>query len=101
MSLQEVALTLDQRGILQVGPVTDFEKVGRLQLSTLIREGLYPQSKVVGPRLRLFRGGYWLIHFLDRCCYFGVEPNVEMLLTGRYEVLEEDQVGERPELRYQ
>jgi hypothetical protein len=48
------------------GPVRDFERVGRLQLITLLRSGLYPQSKVLDLGCGCLRGGYWLTHFLPR-----------------------------------
>ena len=34
------------------------------------------------------RGGYWLIHFLGKGCYFGIEPNKEMLEAGTRILLE-------------
>jgi hypothetical protein len=33
------------------------------------------------------RGGYWLINFLQREKYFGIEPNVEMLTIGKDDIL--------------
>jgi hypothetical protein len=87
-------MTLQQRGerlartMFTGGPVASFEAAGRLQLITLLREGLYPASKVVDIGCGCLRGGYWLIHFLDEGCYFGVEPNVEMLEAGLREIVE-------------
>ena len=70
------------------GPVNDFEAVGRLQLTTLLREGLYPDSKVLDIGCGCLRGGYWLIHFLDPGCYCGIEPNRTMLEAGISHLLE-------------
>jgi SAM-dependent methyltransferase len=77
------------------GPVKQFEAVGRLQLMMLLRAGLYPSSKVVDIGCGCLRGGYWLIHFLNKGCYFGVEPNTEMLETGKREFLEKDVLEEK------
>jgi SAM-dependent methyltransferase len=70
------------------GPVKDFEQVGRLQLITLLEQDLDPQSKVLDVGCGCLRGGYWLIHFLDPCCYHGIEPNREMLQAGLDSILE-------------
>ncbi|MAE67401.1 MAG: hypothetical protein CMJ18_24335 [Phycisphaeraceae bacterium] len=71
------------------GPVRVFERMGRSQLITLLHAGLYPHSKVLDIGCGCLRGGYWLIHFLDPGCYFGIEPNREMLEAGRDGLLEE------------
>jgi hypothetical protein len=34
------------------------------------------------------RAGYWLIHFLNPRCYFGMEPNRTMLEAGIEKILE-------------
>src|SRR5437016_2373816 len=59
-----------------------------LHVAMLIREGLYPSSKVLDIGCGCLRGGYWLIHFLDRACYFGIEPDREMLHKGIESLLE-------------
>jgi SAM-dependent methyltransferase len=69
------------------GPAHEFEAMGRLQLITLLRCGLYPHSKVVDLGCGSLRGGYWLINFLQPGNYFGIEPNVEMLAVGKKEIL--------------
>jgi hypothetical protein len=89
-SLQDVGNGLNERGIFTGGPYADFEKVGRMQLYLMIREGLNPWSKVVDIGCGCLRGGYWLIHFLDREGYHGIEPNVEMVQTGVNEIVEKD-----------
>ena len=55
---------------------------------TLLNEGLEPSSKVLDIGCGCLRGGYWLIHFLDDACYFGIEPNVPMLEAGINVILE-------------
>ncbi len=64
------------------GPPRDFASVGRMQLEMMLHEGLWPQARVLDVGCGCLRGGYWLMHFLDRACYFGIEPNAEMLQAG-------------------
>jgi hypothetical protein len=59
-----------------------------LQLVTLLQEGLQPHSKVLDVGCGCLRGGYWFIHFLNPRCYFGIEPNREMLQVGLDHILE-------------
>ena len=66
--MQEIAQMLHSQGIFTGGPPQYFEIVGRLQLATLVREGIYPQSKVLDVGCGCLRGGYWVIHFLDPGC---------------------------------
>jgi Sulfotransferase family len=91
-SLQKKAQLLS-REMFVGGPVDDFEAVGRLQLTTLLREGLYPDSKVLDIGCGCLRGGYWLIHFLNPDCYYGIEPNKMMLDRGVSCLLEDGLVG--------
>jgi SAM-dependent methyltransferase len=86
--LREVGQMLHSEGIFTGGPPEHFEIAGRLQLATLLREGVYPQSKVLDVGCGCLRGGYWLIHFLDRGRYFGIEPSAFMLQKGIQHVLE-------------
>lgn len=87
MKLAEIADKLHRDGIFTGGPPRSFESVGRLQLSTLVREGLYPSSKLLDVGCGCLRAGYWLIRLLDRGCYFGIEPNERMLQVGVKQVL--------------
>ena len=64
------------------GPRHDFERVGRLQLITLLRAGMYPDSDLLDVGCGCLRGGYWTIHFLDDGRYCGIEPNEPMLRLG-------------------
>ena len=85
MSVQERANTLVG---FSGGPLEDFEPAGRLQLITLLEEGLTPSSNVLDVGCGCLRAGYWLIHFLERGRYFGIEPNEEMLREGVEKILE-------------
>ena len=82
MRLQQLAEKLVEQGGFTGGSVEDFEAVGRLQLAMLVQIGLYPDSKVLDVGCAALRGGYWLIHFLNSRCYFGIEPHVKMLEEG-------------------
>ncbi len=50
--------------------------------------GLTPQSKVLDIGCGVLRAGYWLIHFLEAGCYFGIEPSAERLAIGLNTILE-------------
>jgi SAM-dependent methyltransferase len=82
LTLGEIAQKLDRQGIFTGGPPHLFENAGRLQVSTLVREGLYPFSRVLDVGCGCLRAGYWLVRLLDPGCYFGIEPNVSMLQAG-------------------
>ena len=41
------------------------------------------------------RGGRWVIPFLDRNCYFGIEPNEEMLDAGKRIVIGQETMSEK------
>jgi hypothetical protein len=87
-SLIERATRLEAEGVFLGGPPRFFEIAGRKQLITLLNEGLFPSSKVLDIGCGCLRGGYWLIHFLDAGCYFGIEPNNDMLEAGINTILE-------------
>jgi SAM-dependent methyltransferase len=74
------------------GPVKQFSSVGRMQLEMLLHEGLWPQARVLDVGCGCLRGGYWLMHFLDPACYFGIEPNAEMLQAGLAVIVEPETV---------
>jgi SAM-dependent methyltransferase len=74
------------------GPVKQFASVGRMQLEMLLHEGLWPQARVLDVGCGCLRGGYWLMHFLDRGCYFGIEPNAAMLQAGLDVIVEPEVV---------
>ncbi len=97
MKLAEIAEKLHKDGIFTGGPPDLFESGGRLQLSTLVREGIFPSSKLLDVGCGCLRAGYWLVHLLDPGCYFGIEPNARMLQAGIDYVLgPELQAAKRP-----
>jgi hypothetical protein len=88
LTLQERAELVSRSGVFTGGPIDGFTDMGRHQLIALLREGLCPDSKVVDVGCGCLRGGYWLIHFLDRAGYCGIEPNRQMLGAGIHVILE-------------
>jgi len=82
VSLEQIARKLTAEGIFTGGPPQFFEAAGRLQMATLIKEGLKPDSKLLDIGCGCLRAGYWLVRFLDGGCYFGIEPNKAMLEKG-------------------
>lgn len=83
------------QGMFLGGPVETFEAIGRLQLITLLRCGLYPDSRVLDLGCGSLRGGVWLVHFLQSERYFGIEPNAAMLDVGKNEILGTELVAEK------
>jgi len=63
-------------------PIDGFENAGRQQFILLLMSGLMPASKVVDIGCGVLRAGYWLIHFLDPHCYYGIEPSKERIDAG-------------------
>lgn len=84
--LQKRADHLSTEGHWLGGPPQFFDAVGRHQLITLLRQGLMPSHKVLDVGCGCLRAGFWLLHFLDEGCYFGIEPNEAMLQLGKAEV---------------
>jgi SAM-dependent methyltransferase len=77
------------------GPVTDFDLVGRLQLITLLREGLQPESKVLDVGCGALRAGYWLIRLLEPGNYYGIEPARDMLEAGIERIVGRELINEK------
>ena len=75
-------------GVFLGGPPKLFETAGRMQLILMLREGLYPTSKVLDVGCGCLRGGYWLINFLAPGGYCGVEPNRAMVEAGLTHLLD-------------
>jgi SAM-dependent methyltransferase len=75
------------------GPRFNFEQVGRLGFEVLLKEGLRPSSRVLDVGCGALRLGYWLMRFLDPGCYFGIEPQREMLQVGLDEMVEPEVVA--------
>lgn len=80
--LLDKAAELQRRGIFLGGPKRKFIPAGRGQLELLLTHGLVPESRVLDVGCGALRGGWWSINFLRPNCYFGIEPNAEMLNAG-------------------
>jgi len=65
----------------------NFEKIGRMCLVILLKNGLYPENKVLDVGCGSLRGGYWVINFLNPNCYYGIEPDQEKLEIGKSKIL--------------
>ena len=87
MELQNRAEMLGEKTFFG-SPAQDFERGGREQFIYLLTAGLNPDSKIVDLGCGLLRAGYWVIHFLDAGCYFGIEPHTERLQMGINTILE-------------
>ena len=81
------------------GPKRDFERVGRLGFEVLLAEQLRPSSRVLDVGCGALRLGYWLMRFLDPGCYFGIEPQQEMLNVGLQQLVEPE-VVQRAQARF-
>ncbi|HWX75353.1 MAG TPA: class I SAM-dependent methyltransferase, partial [Solirubrobacteraceae bacterium] len=90
-SLQERSERLAESRFLG-GPKHDFERVGRHGFEVLLAERLSPSSRVLDVGCGALRLGYWLMRFLDPGCYFGIEPQRQMLEVGLRELVEPDVV---------
>lgn len=75
------------------GPRWNYERVGRLGFEVLLKEQLRPSSRVLDVGCGALRLGYWLMRFLDSGCYFGIEPQREMLQLGLDELIEPEVVA--------
>jgi SAM-dependent methyltransferase len=93
--LERRAKILQNQGIFLGGPLPAFEISGKKALMTLLNLGLMPQSKVLDIGCGCLRNGYWLIHFLDECSYFGIEPNIEMLNAGLNSIVEKEVIDRK------
>jgi SAM-dependent methyltransferase len=89
-ALQRAAEALARNGMFLGGPVEAFEPLGRHQLIILLEHGLMPDSRVLDVGCGCLRAGYWLIHFLQPDCYFGIEPNTSMLDAGKQTFLTQE-----------
>ncbi len=75
------AAKLEDQNIFPGSPLALFD-AGRLSLMVLLHAGLYPDHRVLEFGCGALRSGYWLIHFLNRNGYYGIEPNEKMLHAG-------------------
>jgi cyclopropane fatty-acyl-phospholipid synthase-like methyltransferase len=78
-------------------PLETYDAAGREQFVRLLQSGLVPGSKVLDIGCGTLRLGWWLIPFLDRGNYFGIEPARDRVDLGlRYIVRRRDRWGKRP-----
>ena len=89
MTLDDKARKLSEEEFIGFQP-EHYECGGREQFIYLLRAGLMPDSKVVDIGCGVLRAGYWLIHFLNPGCYFGIEPHEGRLENGKLRILEEE-----------
>jgi len=82
MNLNDRAHELNKILFLGFQP-RDFERGGREQFIYLLESGLNPHSKVVDIGCGVLRAGFWLLHFLNSNCYFGIEPHKGRLDKGK------------------
>jgi cyclopropane fatty-acyl-phospholipid synthase-like methyltransferase len=87
-TLIERAQKIKDEGLDLGHAIKNFDIAGRNLLINLIHQGLIPQSKVLDIGCGCMRGGYWLIHFLDRGGYFGIDPNEKLVNAGVRHILE-------------
>ncbi|HEX5687738.1 MAG TPA: class I SAM-dependent methyltransferase [Ideonella sp.] len=81
--LADIAEALTAEGGFSGGPKNAFEKVGRHTFVTLLQQGMRPDSLVLDYGCGVMRLGYWIMRFLDRGGYHGIEPNEEYLAAGK------------------
>lgn len=62
--------------------IEHFERVGRMQFNTLIRNGLYPSHSLLELECGALSGGYFAIHFLEPGRYFGIDSNRSHVRLG-------------------
>lgn len=74
-------------------PPEDFERGGREQFIYMVKAGLAPYHKVMDLGCGILRAGYWLIHFLNRGGYCGIEPHKGRLELGLHTVMEQDVIN--------
>lgn len=65
-----------------------FERTGRAEIESLIRNGLNPWDRFLDIGCGAMCGGYWVVHFLDIGKYHGIEPNISMWKKGVEYILE-------------
>lgn len=65
-----------------VGPPGRYERMGHLQLETMVRLGLRPQHRLLDIGCGSLRAGRRFIPYLDADRYFGLEPNEWLVKAG-------------------
>lgn len=59
--------------------------------------GLKPHQTVLEIGCGALRSGYWVIKYLDKQSYFGIEPNAKMLNAGINTILTHEEIFKTPE----
>ena len=90
-----IAEELNNEGVFSGGGYSDFHEAGENQLKTLQHFGLKDSSRVLDIGCGCLRGGRWIIPFLNRNRYFGIEPNMEMLDAGKRVVIGEETLSDK------
>jgi SAM-dependent methyltransferase len=81
--LQRKANEVTRYGPVFIGGAPEyFHSFGVHQLVTLLEAGLMPHHYVLDVGCGALRGGYWVMHFLNRGRYHGIEPNRQLLQRG-------------------
>ncbi len=93
--LAEIAKQIQRDAPFTGGPAQHFDAVGRDTFITLLENGLLPSHRVLDVGCGALRNGYWLTRFLDRGCYFGIEPWVKMLNAGIRHALGDELVQQK------
>ena len=78
-----ISKDLSERMVFSGGGYANFHEAGENQLKVLLHCGLQSDSKLLDIGCGCLRGGRWAIKYLDPGCYFGIEPNAEMIKAGR------------------
>ena len=84
----------DRYGFLGV-PRQSFEVGGRAQLARLLEHGLQPESRVLDIGCGCLRVAYWLVRFLDRDGYCGIEPAKERVELGKQYLLSPELIASK------
>lgn len=66
---------------------TNWEDVGRMQFEFLLREGLQPHHHLLDIGCGSFRGGRFVIDYLQEGHYFGIDREAQHLEAGMKHVL--------------
>jgi len=90
--LRDRAARLHEDGGFIASPLQYFESSGRLQLATLIMNGLYPSSKLLDVGCGSLRAGYWFMNFLEPGGYFGINPRAHEVEQGLKYIVEPELV---------
>jgi hypothetical protein len=95
MPIQERANALSKVSEWLGCGVYRFEKTGRTQIESLVRNGLSPWHKFLDIGCGAMCGGYWVMRFLNQGNFHGIEPNVPMWQAGVNYIVEPGLIEEK------